>query len=101
MQADATGCPKRCAHPSPNDAQPRACDRASRYTKYGAPINATARPHSFERKGLRHVTFDLRPPHQAFSAGFYQGEQDFEVPSTLGSAAHGGADPGEVLQLAR
>jgi len=35
-------------------------------------------------------------PHEAFTAGFYQGDRDFEVRSILGKA-HGGADPGEVL----
>ncbi len=36
-------------------------------------------------------------PHQAFSAGFYKSDWDFEVRIVLGMAVHGGAEPGEVL----
>ena len=36
-------------------------------------------------------------PHQAFTAGFYKSDWDFEVRIVLGMAAHGGAEPGEVL----
>ncbi len=36
-------------------------------------------------------------PHQAFTAGFYKSDWDFEVRILLGTATHGGAEPGEVL----
>ena len=36
-------------------------------------------------------------PHQAFTAGFYKSDWDFEVRIALGLSAHGGAEPGEVL----
>ena len=36
-------------------------------------------------------------PHQAFTAGFYKSNFDFEVRTILGTAAHGGSEPGEVL----
>ena len=36
-------------------------------------------------------------PHQAFTAGFYKSDWDFEVRIVLGMSAHGGAEPGEVL----
>ncbi|MGS0685546.1 alpha/beta hydrolase family protein [Nakamurella sp. GG22] len=36
-------------------------------------------------------------PHQAFTAGFYKSDWDFEVRIALGMAVHGGAEPGEVL----
>ena len=39
----------------------------------------------------------LAHPHQAFTAGFYKSDWDFDVRILLGMAAHGGAEPGEVL----